>query len=180
MWVVTDIKDTSFWKQFTTHYVDDNPETTLLLISKIPHFESNSQRGGIPFLYWFCCYWYQRYLILKAIHNDYCPLFRLAPVVTDIKDTSFWKQFTTRRLNESFGGMLLLISKIPHFESNSQHKKRSYLIGNCCYWYQRYLILKAIHNLKGVGQSYASVVTDIKDTSFWKQFTTNSCHSLEV
>ena len=119
----------------------------LLLISKIPHFESNSQ----PFVKTKptpqCCYWYQRYLILKAIHNI--------------------------RSSSSSDNLLLLISKIPHFESNSQPLRASFLLKNSCYWYQRYLILKAIHNTGLTLKMRRLVVTDIKDTSFWKQFTTN-------
>ena len=144
--VVTDIKDTSFWKQFTTVANPDQPVVLLLLISKIPHFESNSQQNSEEVNASLRCYWYQRYLILKAIHNCHTPLQFHQQVVTDIKDTSFWKQFTTamRKLSEMRG--LLLISKIPHFESNSQQEYRSSMERLGCYWYQRYLILKAIHN----------------------------------
>ena len=119
----------------------------LLLISKIPHFESNSQqrlKGG------------------KRI-----------AVVTDIKDTSFWKQFTTLYKNEKSNHLLLLISKIPHFESNSQQVMQCLHHEKSCYWYQRYLILKAIHNNALMICFSLTVVTDIKDTSFWKQFTTH-------
>ena len=144
--VVTDIKDTSFWKQFTTVGRFGIGHRRLLLISKIPHFESNSQRNLCNCIGGFCCYWYQRYLILKAIHNTGKWRLRLHRVVTDIKDTSFWKQFTTIRHNALQSALLLLISKIPHFESNSQRD--------------------ATH------VTVLSVVTDIKDTSFWKQFTT--------
>ena len=144
--VVTDIKDTSFWKQFTTLSPSLSWLYKLLLISKIPHFESNSQQGLSSVCVLNCCYWYQRYLILKAIHNVISYWIRLKSVVTDIKDTSFWKQFTTM-----------------------ERKLRKMI---CCYWYQRYLILKAIHNESYLIQKYLLVVTDIKDTSFWKQFTT--------
>ena len=221
--VVTDIKDTSFWKQFTTANSLIAPKYKLLLISKIPHFESNSQLYVDKLDQEGCCYWYQRYLILKAIHNpkrsqktkievvtdikdtSFWKQFTTQPsrciyslgcywyqrylilkaihnairfyvlifnVVTDIKDTSFWKQFTTQTLVENLDYRLLLISKIPHFESNSQQKLKDETFPASCYWYQRYLILKAIHNRKQLGLFCRPVVTDIKDTSFWKQFTT--------
>ena len=150
--VVTDIKDTSFWKQFTTYW------KLFIRISS--------------------CYWYQRYLILKAIHNRLSISLYSLQVVTDIKDTSFWKQFTTFNHETKFIDELLLISKIPHFESNSQLINTRGENTNCCYWYQRYLILKAIHNRYMVGILKTSVVTDIKDTSFWKQFTTSLLFSM--
>ena len=144
----------------------------LLLISKIPHFESNSQHMPKRIFNAMSCYWYQRYLILKAIHNVVGLRNRAGFVVTDIKDTSFWKQFTTVFRDQNKISRLLLISKIPHFESNSQHggSRSSRVLG--CYWYQRYLILKAIHNTDESKETIEEVVTDIKDTSFWKQFTT--------
>ena len=144
----------------------------LLLISKIPHFESNSQQVNGMIFQMLSCYWYQRYLILKAIHNCCRTLRLIQIVVTDIKDTSFWKQFTTGFKLVVQGGLLLLISKIPHFESNSQLFSVLISVSFCCYWYQRYLILKAIHNWMAGEQWRLDVVTDIKDTSFWKQFTT--------
>ena len=170
--VVTDIKDTSFWKQFTTATINVVRVKRLLLISKIPHFESNSQRGTLKKYLDRSCYWYQRYLILKAIHNGIDFLFLIIGVVTDIKDTSFWKQFTTLIRFSWNIPLLLLISKIPHFESNSQLFLSDWIRYKCCYWYQRYLILKAIHNKDGATTGITGVVTDIKDTSFWKQFTT--------
>ena len=144
----------------------------LLLISKIPHFESNSQLIPTFPKTTLSCYWYQRYLILKAIHNSAILYWFSGLVVTDIKDTSFWKQFTTGKFMGECFITLLLISKIPHFESNSQRIVRDIMTYRSCYWYQRYLILKAIHNqsIAAVGDKF--VVTDIKDTSFWKQFTT--------
>ena len=147
--VVTDIKDTSFWKQFTTTSRYAYRVCALLLISKIPHFESNSQLQITSVDPLERCYWYQRYLILKAIHNEWQSMGWNWNVVTDIKDTSFWKQFTTEALPAMFTRPLLLISKIPHFESNSQQEMDGVELYFCCYWYQRYLILKAIHN-KGV------------------------------
>ena len=144
--VVTDIKDTSFWKQFTTDEEGYRVYRELLLISKIPHFESNSQQSSSPSTIISGCYWYQRYLILKAIHNAVPNGGYRHYVVTDIKDTSFWKQFTTHIWKWTDGCKLLLISKIPHFESNSQHNTGWVYVSGCCYWYQRYLILKAIHN----------------------------------
>ena len=199
--VVTDIKDTSFWKQFTTkggkdrwyhlllliskipHFESNSQhivtykelEDMLLLISKIPHFESNSQRRYHSYSSVFCCYWYQRYLILKAIHNSVSSSASFSRVVTDIKDTSFWKQFTTSPRRLTLDKLLLLISKIPHFESNSQLQRNPIAPSLCCYWYQRYLILKAIHNRLADDTKNKEVVTDIKDTSFWKQFTTRHC-----
>ena len=146
--VVTDIKDTSFWKQFTTIYLFLFPSLRLLLISKIPHFESNSQHCQHAVWHLHSCYWYQRYLILKAIHNKSGHSHKYSNVVTDIKDTSFWKQFTTKKGYELNIPWLLLISKIPHFESNSQHRREKGYIIKSCYWYQRYLILKAIHNTR--------------------------------
>ena len=174
--VVTDIKDTSFWKQFTTQLWWFHFYQVLLLISKIPHFESNSQLRMLVIIPDSRCYWYQRYLILKAIHNSLRAFRILDLVVTDIKDTSFWKQFTTVLENYSNDLQLLLISKIPHFESNSQLCQTALLVLIRCYWYQRYLILKAIHNLIRLKIWIDVVVTDIKDTSFWKQFTT--CHMM--
>ena len=76
----------------------DYAEGQLLLISKIPHFESNSQLFILNSKAESRCYWYQRYLILKAIHNTDYLLYICIGVVTDIKDTSFWKQFTTGSL----------------------------------------------------------------------------------
>ena len=68
--VVSDYKDTNFWKQFTTYRQKPNSANPLFQTTKIQTFESNSQHGDI---------------------------YRLEfSVVSDYKDTNFWKQFTTQ------------------------------------------------------------------------------------
>mgnify|MGYP007066367732 CR=1 FL=1 len=118
--VVVGIKDTEFWKQFTTIVVSN---------------------------FWLtCCCWYQRYWILKAIHNTRADTFIVYKVVVGIKDTEFWKQFTTIWRTDYMHFRLLLVSKILNSESNSQQIGRDVVpVWSCC-WYQRYWILKAIHN----------------------------------
>ena len=119
----------------------------MLLVSKILNSESNSQPAFLLSKRMFCCCWYQRYWILKAIHNRWREVYLRALVVVGIKDTEFWKQFTTCLA----------------------YSKRS----NSCCWYQRYWILKAIHNTLLVMAFCNTVVVGIKDTEFWKQFTTH-------
>ena len=148
--VVVGIKDTEFWKQFTTILAVKVYPLELLLVSKILNSESNSQRAKIDCIINACCCWYQRYWILKAIHN-YCIRFRAwTRVVVGIKDTEFWKQFTTAISSIYCSLWLLLVSKILNSESNSQQViyTNCYPLG-CC-WYQRYWILKAIHNLEHI------------------------------
>ena len=45
-------------------------------------------------------------------------------VVVGIKDTEFWKQFTTYVPEYTKDGMLLLVSKILNSESNSQQVEK--------------------------------------------------------
>ena len=143
----------------------------LFRISKIQFFESNSQPGLLIHETKGGCSEYQRYNFLKAIHNfsvlRLCLylLFRISKiqffesnsqqtkisrelqtVVQNIKDTIFWKQFTTHSLPGFSSIMLFRISKIQFFESNSQHRVSSYLHVHRCSEYQRYNFLKAIHN----------------------------------
>ena len=116
-------------------------------ISKIQTFESNSQRGTDIIQLRSSCSEYQRYKLLKAIHNAANNILKFALVVQNIKDTNFWKQFTTY-----------------FFIYN--HSK-------CCSEYQRYKLLKAIHNHIYIVLYFKLVVQNIKDTNFWKQFTTS-------
>ena len=68
--------------------------------------------------------------------------------------------------------MLLLVSKILFIESNSQQDETLGATYIGCCWYQRYCLLKAIHNLRWEGATVDYVVVGIKDTVYWKQFTT--------
>ena len=221
--VAQNIKDTNFWKQFTTIMILMRKRRGLLRISKIQTFESNSQPNLIPYLLFVgcseyqrykllkaihnyrmclpverlllriskiqtfesnsqlcstaasiarCCSEYQRYKLLKAIHNKGFSVHIWFPVAQNIKDTNFWKQFTTLSSNILMASALLRISKIQTFESNSQpiwdwkDKK------DCCSEYQRYKLLKAIHNTTPPFVAMPMVAQNIKDTNFWKQFTT--------
>ena len=169
--VVFDVKDTNFWKQFTTTTTMGIRAGLLFSMSKIQIFESNSQR------------------VARNTLDDY--------VVFDVKDTNFWKQFTTT----NFGTLtpircfrcqrykflkaihnkwkpshhikrLFSMSKIQIFESNSQHLFIPYPNNVCCFRCQRYKFLKAIHNIQWGHLPHGTVVFDVKDTNFWKQFTT--------
>ena len=144
--VVQNIKDTNFWKQFTTLVKKSRFVSELFRISKIQTFESNSQRNCLIIYNQESCSEYQRYKLLKAIHNDCGKWIFIFFVVQNIKDTNFWKQFTTLMSMLVMINMLFRISKIQTFESNSQR------IG--------------LHKLLNF------VVQNIKDTNFWKQFTT--------
>ena len=170
--VVVGIKDTVYWKQFTTLLSFSFSSSALLLVSKILFIESNSQLWLYTCRAPICCCWYQRYCLLKAIHNmlscQSLPFF----VVVGIKDTVYWKQFTTKAPVIANRYELLLVSKILFIESNSQQVVLVYLKMFRCCWYQRYCLLKAIHNI-GTYMTIASfVVVGIKDTVYWKQFTT--------
>ena len=118
--VVQNIKDTIFWKQFTTICTAICAERLLFRISKIQFFESNSQRACFSVLFLHSCSEYQRYNFLKAIHNRIQTIGRLP--------------------------MLFRISKIQFFESNSQRRASTIYHCTCCSEYQRYNFLKAIHN----------------------------------
>ena len=120
--------------------------SALLLVSKILNSESNSQHAALLTHNIYCCCWYQRYWILKAIHNGSALYSIRWVVVVGIKDTEFWKQFTTRTGSSRYKRTLLLVSKILNSESNSQRAIQRPMKLNCCCWYQRYWILKAIHN----------------------------------
>ena len=67
--VVTDMSKIQFWKQFTTY--------------------------AIFICFNFCCYWYVKDTILKAIHNSFFLNKNTRSVVTDMSKIQFWKQFTT-------------------------------------------------------------------------------------
>ena len=223
IFVVVGIKDTVYWKQFTTGnfylwrnirlllvskilFIESNSQLNednknvlicccwyqrycllkaihnlgisrivsemLLLVSKILFIESNSQHFYASVQLFHCCCWYQRYCLLKAIHNSWLTMCRLITVVVGIKDTVYWKQFTTPVLRKQQWSLLLLVSKILFIESNSQPVIFiSDETSGCC-WYQRYCLLKAIHNLMKIIKTFLYVVVGIKDTVYWKQFTT--------
>ena len=170
--VVSDYKDTNFWKQFTTPSRRRPRSGWLFQTTKIQTFESNSQRkmlryGVLPVVsdykdtnFWkqfttewldyrraISCFRLQRYKLLKAIHNRVCLVRCQGRVVSDYKDTNFWKQFTTG----------------PRTQDRRSR----------CFRLQRYKLLKAIHNGAGRGGFPGPVVSDYKDTNFWKQFTTD-------
>ena len=144
--VVSDYKDTNFWKQFTTEHV--KVLTTL------------------------GCFRLQRYKLLKAIHNSTKRVIGCWYVVSDYKDTNFWKQFTTMMLNNNIFLELFQTTKIQTFESNSQQWCWITIYFSSCFRLQRYKLLKAIHNSLKPFLRSVSVVSDYKDTNFWKQFTT--------
>ena len=143
-------------------------------ISKISTFESNSQHGVLTMAETLSCSEYQRYQLLRAIHNCYthakCSFF----VVPNIKDINFWEQFTTINAEPESDWQLFRISKISTFESNSQHIERGCFQTAGCSEYQRYQLLRAIHNNGGMVLSGSSVVPNIKDINFWEQFTTEN------
>ena len=118
----------------------------LFRISKISTFESNSQREPLRKEAVRGCSEYQRYQLLRAIHNAVKSVSDTPVVVPNIKDINFWEQFTTASL----------VLKIP----------------SGCSEYQRYQLLRAIHNEQGFGERKPIVVPNIKDINFWEQFTT--------
>ena len=144
--VVPNIKDINFWEQFTTGFGFFSYVVLLFRISKISTFESNSQQKGLTTPMEEGCSEYQRYQLLRAIHNSFCLLFFLFPVVPNIKDINFWEQFTTSAWRVLRRTSLFRISKISTFESNSQHIISRYLSRIGCSEYQRYQLLRAIHN----------------------------------
>ena len=121
-------------------------EIKLFRISKISTFESNSQRPWLMLVWFFSCSEYQRYQLLRAIHNMVVPI----------------------RLYH----MLFRISKISTFESNSQPVVRPGGVFEGCSEYQRYQLLRAIHNGLRPHPPRQAVVPNIKDINFWEQFTT--------
>ena len=222
-YVVSNYKDTNFWKQFTTLSLGVKQNSSLFQTTKIQTFESNSQppsaKGGmlrrcfklqrykllkaihnnpVPphTTHWLfqttkiqtfesnsqrpCsrtrrpprCFKLQRYKLLKAIHN--CPQVASLPVavVSNYKDTNFWKQFTTKFLDVSNAATLFQTTKIQTFESNSQPPRVRPISRLCCFKLQRYKLLKAIHNDIQARVERTVVVSNYKDTNFWKQFTT--------
>ena len=144
--VVPNIKDINFWEQFTTYYVNGEGTLMLFRISKISTFESNSQQRASKLVIYTSCSEYQRYQLLRAIHN------------TIISVEYYYKLFR--------------ISKISTFESNSQHCNMLISKSYCCSEYQRYQLLRAIHNQSFLIRKLSIVVPNIKDINFWEQFTT--------
>ena len=146
--VVPNIKDINFWEQFTTHHITRSELPELFRISKISTFESNSQLVDTSDDDSRSCSEYQRYQLLRAIHNERRWTVQVRWVVPNIKDINFWEQFTTGADVESFRKALFRISKISTFESNSQRKVAKGCLQFCCSEYQRYQLLRAIHNTK--------------------------------
>ncbi len=171
-YVVPNIKDINFWEQFTTHITSEKELISLFRISKISTFESNSQLIMSRSFALLCCSEYQRYQLLRAIHNHAVRLVWGCVVVPNIKDINFWEQFTTAPLISICTVPLFRISKISTFESNSQHVLTDYLRILCCSEYQRYQLLRAIHNWGRGFKFKFLVVPNIKDINFWEQFTT--------
>ena len=144
----------------------------LFQTTKIQIFESNSQLGAWCPHAAASCFRQQRYKFLKAIHNHVIDSVPGYIVVSDNKDTNFWKQFTTIAKNTSKNYLLFQTTKIQIFESNSQLQERADGRHIRCFRQQRYKFLKAIHNLSKLFTANGTVVSDNKDTNFWKQFTT--------
>ena len=145
---------------------------SLLIMSKIQISESNSQHIIAFFGKLFCCWLCQRYKFLKAIHNGKSIGQLKKDVVDYVKDTNFWKQFTTYVDSLALIKLLLIMSKIQISESNSQLWSNNLMINYSCWLCQRYKFLKAIHNSKTTVTIGGDVVDYVKDTNFWKQFTT--------
>ena len=141
-------------------------------MSKIQIFESNSQHAFSEPFCRLCCLWCQRYKFLKAIHNKLSTCWKPTMAVYDVKDTNFWKQFTTHSWLRLFAVLLFMMSKIQIFESNSQLFRVWEIVEYSCLWCQRYKFLKAIHNKSLAKAFLEGAVYDVKDTNFWKQFTT--------
>ena len=146
--VVSDYKDTNFWKQFTTtcigfpyHFrvVSDYKDTNFWKQFTTSCVLSASPKG---------CFRLQRYKLLKAIHNRHRKCEWAKWVVSDYKDTNFWKQFTTRTVVPIFAVRLFQTTKIQTFESNSQQSEIPAENLGSCFRLQRYKLLKAIHNIK--------------------------------
>ena len=120
-----------------------------------------------------CCSEYQRYQLLRAIHNNRKLFLSELLVVPNIKDINFWEQFTTTNRQTQTIRMLFRISKISTFESNSQQALADQFNVYGCSEYQRYQLLRAIHNTLTSGAYQSGVVPNIKDINFWEQFTTS-------
>ncbi len=144
----------------------------LFRISKISTFESNSQLFKAKSMSIASCSEYQRYQLLRAIHNPNKSAAMNASVVPNIKDINFWEQFTTFGYDEVAKMMLFRISKISTFESNSQLLTAVKITCYSCSEYQRYQLLRAIHNINKQESKIPKVVPNIKDINFWEQFTT--------
>ena len=170
--VVPNIKDINFWEQFTTITSKELERMQLFRISKISTFESNSQHVEPYDLPEKGCSEYQRYQLLRAIHNLYRWFRRWRKVVPNIKDINFWEQFTTYLNSINEVSKLFRISKISTFESNSQPLLGGMYQSFCCSEYQRYQLLRAIHNFAIIISTSLPVVPNIKDINFWEQFTT--------
>ena len=170
--VVSYLKDTQKWKQFTTTinvvYIDNK----LCHISKILKNESNSQHSNALCLFTFRCVISQRYSKMKAIHNPQKGHVLISIVVSYLKDTQKWKQFTTLWIRSLLCSKLCHISKILKNESNSQPSTLISISWSRCVISQRYSKMKAIHNTFDIQVNYYSVVSYLKDTQKWKQFTT--------
>ena len=120
--VVCRIKDTKFWKQFTTCLCFHQALRWLFVVSKILSFESNSQLPlvciGISYV---VCRIKDTKFWKQFTTATYLPLLGVV-VVCRIKDTKFWKQFTTNPLGIPLIPPLFVVSKILSFESNSQQQ----------------------------------------------------------
>ena len=141
-------------------------------MSKIQISESNSQRVIYININISRCWLCQRYKFLKAIHNKWLSLNANPKVVDYVKDTNFWKQFTTYVAGGRNKLKLLIMSKIQISESNSQQSIDDPAGTISCWLCQRYKFLKAIHNIVEFFSIPYPVVDYVKDTNFWKQFTT--------
>ena len=168
------IKDINFWEQFTTKNGSTYSWTLLFRISKISTFESNSQPVPCKPTIKNGCSEYQRYQLLRAIHNKEASRHNCNGVVPNIKDINFWEQFTTSIGDAIVSGELFRISKISTFESNSQLLFLLFAPRRGCSEYQRYQLLRAIHNNFYVTSVLHIVVPNIKDINFWEQFTTKN------
>ena len=150
----------------------------LFQTTKIQTFESNSQLSCFAPALLDCCFRLQRYKLLKAIHNLRIKTSMRAIVVSDYENTNFWKQFTTRIWTAKTAQKLFQTTKIQTFESNSQPCSICRAASPCCFRLQRYKLLKAIHNRGADTMDGFAVVSDYKDTNFWKQFTTQQDGSI--
>ena len=170
--VVYQVKDTIFWKQITTIFMNIRYSRKLFIKSKIQFFESKSQHSSIGNAIVVCCLSSQRYNFLKANHNRVLIGIDSNYVVYQVKDTIFWKQITTICFLVFFVETLFIKSKIQFFESKSQLLPRTHWIDSSCLSSQRYNFLKANHNRLVQEKQRSQVVYQVKDTIFWKQITT--------
>ena len=170
--VVVDTTKVRIFKQITTKLKQELDNLQLLLIPQRYEFSSKSQPFTEQWFFIFSCCWYHKGTNFQANHNENWKSLDYTCVVVDTTKVRIFKQITTTRpVNISAAG-LLLIPQRYEFSSKSQQWFGYFRSTPGCCWYHKGTNFQANHNQSSTSNAASTVVVDTTKVRIFKQITT--------